>query len=98
MGVAVSVLNIVFVIGFGYVFLAQRAVFYSSGVTTAMRQLLILPMLYVPLTVPLAVLTALTWRDGHTRLIPRIHHSIVLMAGLAMVWLTNYYNLLGFRY
>jgi CubicO group peptidase (beta-lactamase class C family) len=37
-------------------------------------------------------------QDRHTRTFPRFHHSIVLIAGLAMVWLTNYYNLLGFRY
>jgi CubicO group peptidase (beta-lactamase class C family) len=97
-GAALSVLNLVFVVGFGYVFLAQRAAFYREGASTSMKLLLTLPIFTSLLTIALAVLTALAWRKERWPIRTRVHSTLVLIAAAATVWVTNYYNLLGFNY
>ena len=38
------------------------------------------------------------WRDGSWPVWRRIRHSIVVLAGLVLVWVLNDWNVLGFRY
>ena len=38
------------------------------------------------------------WRAGSWSLWRRLRHSVVVVAGLALVWVLNDWNILGFRY
>ena len=41
-----------------------------------------------------AVFVALAWRDGYWGTLHRIHYTLVVLAGLLLVWLLAYWNLL----
>jgi hypothetical protein len=90
--------------GLGLLFLAGLAwtVSYSMNVRAPqvpayMPGLLTIPLLALPLTLLVLALTVLAWRARSGTVLSRIRHSLVALSGLAFVWFTWYWNLLGFK-
>jgi CubicO group peptidase (beta-lactamase class C family) len=92
---AISVLDLLVVIGF---------MFWGEP-ETELGSISLLAKIALGLGVISAVLTAvalfylvLVWKDRYWGRAARLYFSIVTMAGVAFVWLLNYWNLLGWRY
>lgn len=55
--------------------------------------------IYLPvlLALPLPVFAGLAWGNRWWKVSTRVHYTLVTLAVLAVIWWTNYWNLLGFR-
>jgi len=62
-----------------------------------MVALLVIPLIAVPLALFVLAYALLSWRNHYGSLLGRIQTSLVALAGLAFVWFTWYWNLLGFK-
>ena len=90
--------------GLSLLFLAGLVLTISQSMTVRAPQapsyllvLLVIPLVAVPLTLAMLAFTLLTWKQRYGSLLARVHYSLVSLAGLAFVWFTGYWNLLGFR-
>jgi len=55
--------------------------------------------IYLPvlLSLPLPIFVGLAWGNQWWKLSSRVHYTLVTLAVMAVIWWTNYWNLLGFR-
>jgi CubicO group peptidase (beta-lactamase class C family) len=89
-------------IGLAFVALLARALIGGTsiiyGAPTSIRALLLLPPLFLALTIAATVTTAAAWRRGHISILARTHQVTLLAAMLALVWFCNHWNLFGWRF
>jgi hypothetical protein len=50
------------------------------------------------LTAGALVYTVLAWKNGYWGIAARAYYTLVTVAGVAFVWLLDYWNLLGWRF
>jgi CubicO group peptidase (beta-lactamase class C family) len=96
LAIVVAVFDLLFVVGFAAL-LMQGLSGGEPYPPSWFVALLVLPVLTGALTVVLLVLAWMTWKNRYWSLVGRLHYSLVTLAALAFVWLTNYWNLLGFK-
>jgi hypothetical protein len=70
----------------------------AYGEMSRIKAILTIWLAAAALTIVLAFLTIIVWKQGFWGGVARIHYSLVALAALAFVWFLNYWNLLGFRY
>ena len=86
------------------VFLAGLAVVLRDpmeiafGVPPLLRVALGIALVGTALTLAGVLLTVRAWVRGEGSVAGRVHHSVVVAAGVAFVWFLDAWNLLGFRY
>jgi CubicO group peptidase (beta-lactamase class C family) len=67
------------------------------GMTPLLAAALVIGVAAAVLSAGTAGLAALAWRRGYWGRSARIHFTLVALAGLALVWQLDYWNLLGIR-
>jgi CubicO group peptidase (beta-lactamase class C family) len=92
----VAILNLLFLAGFAAALMQSLTGAWPHPPPWFVT-LLVLPILTTVLAILLFFLAILAWRDRYWSLVGRLHYTLVTLAALAFVWLTNYWNLLGFR-
>lgn len=68
------------------------------GIPSALRLLLVLPIVGAIATLGALALAVQSWRAGYWGPLKRVHYTLVVLAALAFCWLLYYWNLLGFRF
>jgi CubicO group peptidase (beta-lactamase class C family) len=68
------------------------------GVPTSVRVLLLLPPLFIALTIAATAATARAWRQGNVGVLTRVHQVILLAGMLGLTWFCLHWNLLGWRF
>ncbi len=96
--ISVSVLNLLFLVGLGYFGRGVDAYSYLYGMPAVMVGLLLIPLLTAGLSVILAVLTGLSWKQRRGSLSGRVYFSLTTILALMFIPFLHYWNLLGFRY
>ena len=70
---------------------------FAFGLPPVVLGLLALPLLALPCVGGLAVGVAMLVRSGGSTRWGRVHYVAVCLAGVAVVWSLNYWNLIGYR-
>ena len=68
------------------------------GYPTALTAALVLPILTSILTLGVAVLTVLAWRNGYWTRFRRVHYTLFAVFAIGLVWFYVYWNILGWQY
>ncbi|MFB0538370.1 MAG: serine hydrolase domain-containing protein [Anaerolineae bacterium] len=95
--VAISVLNLLFVVGVTKMFFFDLG-FPMFGLSLFDRIVLGLGVLSVLLTVGALVYCVLAWKGGYWGIAFRAYCTLVTIAAVAFVWFLNQWNLLGWRF
>jgi hypothetical protein len=91
-----SVVYIIFLIGmFSTV---SDPMEFMFGVPSALKILLILPILSVLLTIGALFFAYVGWKNKYWTVCGRVHYSLVVLASLFFLWFLAYWNLLGFHF
>jgi len=97
LGIVTGLLTLIFFFGFGAgVVSASNDLMY--GTPTSVKAVLIIPILLVLLTIPVALLAAGLWIGSHWSFGRRLHYSLFALSLVGLCWFYNYWNILGFRY
>jgi len=91
---AISVLNLLFVVGTAL----WGNPFPVFGVSMIYKIVLGLGVLTTVLTVAALVYTVTAWKNNYWSIAGRAHYTLVTVAAVAFVWFLNYWNLLGWRF
>ncbi|AFY46293.1 penicillin-binding protein, beta-lactamase class C [Nostoc sp. PCC 7524] len=94
----ISTLNLVFLIGLPLSLWLIGAWKLVYGVPAVVVALFCLPLVTTPLTIVLALLTVLAWRNKNWSLGVRSHYSLVTFAASIFIPFVMYWNLLGFQF
>ena len=92
----VALLNILFVLGLGL--LASNFQSIATGETSMLRLVLILPMLGAIFAIGVTGFAVLAWQKKLWNVWGRVRYTAVAAAALAFLWVTNYWNLLGWKF
>jgi CubicO group peptidase (beta-lactamase class C family) len=93
---AASAAFLVFLGGLGVVLRDPMEI--AFGVPPLLRVVFGIALVGTALTLAGVMLSVRAWVRGDGSVPGRVHHSIVVAAGVAFVWFLNAWNLLGFRY
>ncbi|MFI6734927.1 serine hydrolase domain-containing protein [Nonomuraea sp. NPDC050451] len=85
--------GLAFVVMFALTLAGETSILY--GVPTPLRLLLLLPPLFLALTVAAITATVIGWRHRHIGILARGHQVTLLAGMLALVWFCVHWNLLG---
>jgi CubicO group peptidase (beta-lactamase class C family) len=99
----VSTLNLVFLVGFGILFMPvfaspDPAWQFTFAPPLALWILLAVPLLTSGLVGILLVTNLLSWWNRRGTTLMRVHNTLVLMGGMAFIFFLDTWNLLGFRF
>ena len=95
LAVAVSVLNLIFVVGFCLMLVqALDTALIPDGV----YYLLALPVISLLLTAGVVTVEAWAWRRGVVTWGGKVFGTLVCLAAVAFMYFLNYWNLLGWHY
>jgi hypothetical protein len=97
LAVLVSALNLIFLIGLGWVVANTDFLEFFFGVPKVALALLLIPPVTTGLTLGLLVFTVLAWKNQYWSTIKRVHYALITLAGLGFVSFLSYWNLLGFQ-
>ena len=91
--VAISVLNLLFVIG--TIIWGPQVAF---GIPLAYKIVMGFGVLSAILTIGALIYSVLAWKNSYWSVVFRLYYTLVTIAAIAFVWFLNYWNLLGWRY
>ena len=94
---AISLLNVLFLIGLALWFRPERPS-ELHGLPLTVEIVLGLGVLAAVLTVVALVCTIPAWKDRYWSLAFRVYYTLVTVAAVAFVWFLHYWNWLGWRY
>jgi len=94
--VAISVLNLLFVVGVAKMFFNLG--FPMFGVTLTDKITLGLGVLSALLTIGTMVYAVLAWKNAYWSILYRSYYTLVTTAAVAFIWFLNYWNLLGWQF
>lgn len=99
----VSILNLVFLVGLGILFMPvfaspDPAWEFTFAPSPALWVLLAVPLLTSGLVGILLVTNLLGWWNRQRSTLTRVHNSLVLLGGMAFIFFLDTWNLLGFRF
>jgi hypothetical protein len=93
---ALGAVNLIFVVAFVSIFLADAEdTFFATS--TGPYAVLTLPLVALALTVLAVVLAVRVWREKYWTRGSRLLHIAGVVAAVAFVWFLNFWNLLGYR-
>lgn len=88
--------GLAFVVLFALTLAGPTSILY--GVPATLRALLLLPPLFLGLTIAAITTTVIGWRQRHIG-VPARGHQVILLAGLlALLWFCRHWNLLGWQF
>ena len=85
-----------FIVMFALTLTGDTSVLY--GVPATLRVLLLLPPLFLALTIAAITTTVIGWRQRHIGILARGHQVTLLVGMLALVWFCLHWNLLGWQF
>ncbi|MFI9838883.1 serine hydrolase domain-containing protein [Nonomuraea sp. NPDC051941] len=88
--------GLVFVVLFTLTLIGDTSILY--GVPASLRVLLLLPPLFLALTIAAITTTVIGWRHRHLGVLARAHQVTLLAGMLALVWFCLHWNLLGWQF
>ncbi|MFI6510446.1 serine hydrolase domain-containing protein [Streptosporangium sp. NPDC050855] len=88
--------GLAFVVMFALMLTGDTSILY--GVPVSLRMLLLLPPLFLALTVAATATTVIGWRHRPIGVLARGHQVTVLAGMSALVWFCLHWNLLGWRF
>ncbi|MET7331080.1 serine hydrolase domain-containing protein [Nonomuraea sp. NPDC005650] len=88
--------GLVFTVLFVLTLTGDTSILY--GVPTSLRLLLLLPPLFLALTIAAITTTVIGWRHRHVGVLARGHQVTLLAGMLALVWFCLHWNLLGWQF
>ncbi|WP_431930217.1 serine hydrolase domain-containing protein [Nonomuraea jabiensis] len=88
--------GLVFVVLFTLTLIGDTSILY--GVPASLQVLLLLPPLFLALTVAAIATTVIGWRHRHLGVLARAHQVTLLAGMLALVWFCLHWNLLGWHF
>ncbi|MGS2646711.1 serine hydrolase [Streptosporangium sp. LJ11] len=88
--------GLVFVVMFALTLTGDTSILY--GVPTTLRVLLLLPPLFLALTIAAIATTVIGWRHRPIGILARGHQVTLLAGMLALVWFCIHWNLLGWQF
>jgi CubicO group peptidase (beta-lactamase class C family) len=94
----VGLLNLVFTVGTVATLNAAGPTGLGDKVPTAIRWLLVIPLVSGTLAILLLMLNVVAWKNAWWSFWPRFLNSVYALAAVTFVVYLNYWNLLGFRY
>lgn len=94
--VGVALLNILFVFALGI--LASNFQSIATGETSMLRFVLTIPMLAAIFAIGVTGFAVLAWQKKLWNVWGRVRYTAVAAAALAFLWVTNYWNLLGWKF
>jgi len=97
LGVAVSVLTLLFLIGFVAV-LASAGESMMAGMPGSMAVVLVIPILSSLLTIGVVIFAVRSWTSGWWTAFRRINYSIFAVLAVGWVWFYYFWNILGWQY
>ncbi len=71
---------------------------FMFGVPSALKFLLILPILSAILTIGAIFFAYVGWKNKYWTVCGRVHYTLVVLASLFFLWFLAYWNLLGFHF
>jgi hypothetical protein len=71
---------------------------FMFGVPSALKFLLILPILSALLTIGALFFAYVGWKNKYWTFCGRVHYTLVVLASLFFLWFLAYWNLLGFHF
>lgn len=96
---AVSLLNLLFMIGFGLFFLTfDRMNEFTFGVPRRLILLLCLPLVSCVLTIWMVIYNVKVWKGKMGRAAGRLHYLVLALASIFFLTFLHAWNLLGFRF
>ncbi|HSR67245.1 MAG TPA: serine hydrolase domain-containing protein [Acidobacteriota bacterium] len=96
LGWAVSLLFIIFAVGFAIVLSDPISIVF--GVPASLQTLLWIPLAAGFLSILLLAGLWVAWRHSYWGVIRRLHFTLLTVLSFALLWVLNYWNLLGFNY
>jgi CubicO group peptidase (beta-lactamase class C family) len=93
--VVMAVLSIVFLVSLPQVFDFGDI---AAGRVLPLKTLLVIPIISSILGVSAGLFTILAWKNRYWGVIERLHYTLVMFAGVALIWSLNCWNLLGWRF
>lgn len=93
LAVAVSGLNILFLIGLAAALSDMRSIVYY-GLTPLLRVVLLVPWLSLALAAGVLMCMALGWIRGYGTVAGRVHYTLLSLAALVFLWQLRFWNLL----
>jgi len=91
-----SVLYIIFLIGM--LSAVSDPLEFMFGVPSALKILLMLPILSALLTIGALFFVYVGWKNKYWTVCGRVHYTFVVLASLFFLWFLAYWNLLGFHF
>ena len=91
--ISIALLTVILVIGMLVVF--SDIVPLMKGDLSLLGILYLIPWVIAALTAVALVFTVLAWKDRYWHISGRIHYTVVMLAGIGLVWFFYYWNLLG---
>jgi hypothetical protein len=88
--------GLMFIVMFALTLTGDTSVLY--GVPATLRVLLLLPPLFLALTIAAITTTVIGWRQRHISILARGHQVTLLVGMLALVWFCLHWNLLGWQF
>ncbi|GAA3626306.1 serine hydrolase [Nonomuraea rosea] len=85
--------GLAFVVMFTLTLIGDTSILY--GIPATLRALLLLPLLFLALTIAAITTTVIGWRQGHIGILARGHQVTLLAGMLALVWFCLHWNLIG---
>ncbi|HSK83643.1 MAG TPA: serine hydrolase domain-containing protein, partial [Rubrobacter sp.] len=92
----ISVLNLLFVVG--TILWGEANIMPLLGVSMIYKIVLGVGVLAAVLTPGALVYSVVAWKNSYWGTAARVHYTLVTVAGVALVWFLNYWNLLGWRF
>jgi len=68
------------------------------GVTPALKFIFVLPIISIPFLLVAFLFCLILWWKRYYLVCSRIHYSLILIAGIVMLWLFSTWNLLGWKF
>ena len=95
---AISMLNLVFLIGLPLFLWQIGAWKLVYGIPPIIVALLCIPLVSLPLSLGLPFLMALAWKNKYWSALKRWHYTLITFATVTFISLLAYWNLLGFQF
>jgi CubicO group peptidase (beta-lactamase class C family) len=85
--------GLAFVVMFTLTLIGDTSILY--GIPATLRALLLLPLVFLALTLAAITATVIGWRQGHIGILARGHQVTLLAGMLALAWFCLHWNLFG---
>jgi len=82
----------------GVLFLVSNTAQVEYGVPVLLKVVLVFPIVAAVLGIGVLIFVFLAWTKKYWTVYGRLHYTLILISGLAFLWLLNFWNLLGWKF